>query len=409
MRTAASILLALAVSTMAVPTVFAQGTGRSMDIDLSIRSAGMGGASNALFWGEEQNHWANPALLAETRGIRYEHGRTQLVPGLATDVFLTSDVVKLGGSGAGILLSGDPGGPGGVDLDYGSSGGTDPNGNPADTFSSFERVDAWGFGVSIVRLAEAIAVRGGERSGLSRYVDVALGMTIKHVEIQLAPATASGRAKGDCSDAGVLVRLTPVDLLRARSGLPIRLDVAYGGSVLNFNDESFVFINEDITSPATRHRRHGGAARIALDPPGLTDREVLTSPAAALLAGLSPLVSIGATRDHAEIGAGDRIDYHTDGWGFEVTFARVFSLRRGHYTDRLGHIDGETSGWSVGLPIGPYGGALYQEATFPQAEDSGLPDVHRKAFLAWIDPVAIARAFSGDRGGSLADRVPARY
>src|SRR5262252_2559976 len=84
-------------SMAAVSAARAQGTGRSLDIDPSVRASGMGLASNAVFWDVGTNHWGNPALLGEQRGIAYEWGRTQLVPGLASDVTFTTNVVKIGG------------------------------------------------------------------------------------------------------------------------------------------------------------------------------------------------------------------------------------------------------------------------------------------------------------------------
>ena len=121
---------------------FAQGTGRSMDIDISARSAALGGASTALPWGD-LNHWANPALLGYVDGIRYAHGRTQLVPGLAANVIFTTDYVQVGAGGIGVLFSGKPFDKGGVHLDYGLSEGRDENGNFTGTFASYERVKAF--------------------------------------------------------------------------------------------------------------------------------------------------------------------------------------------------------------------------------------------------------------------------
>ena len=94
-------MLALALTALIVLSAHAQGTGRSMNIDLSVRSAGMGGASNALSWGD-LNHWGNPALLGYAQGLRYVHTHTQLVPGLASNVFLNSNVVQAGGGGVGV-------------------------------------------------------------------------------------------------------------------------------------------------------------------------------------------------------------------------------------------------------------------------------------------------------------------
>ena len=64
MKLVASLFTLALVPAMAM-SASAQGTGRSMDIDLSIRSAAMGGASNALSWGD-LNYWGNPALLGIT-------------------------------------------------------------------------------------------------------------------------------------------------------------------------------------------------------------------------------------------------------------------------------------------------------------------------------------------------------
>src|SRR5215468_4643234 len=127
MRRASPVLLIAATlaASLVHSSAHAQGTARSMDIDVSIRSAGMGGASAAVFWGQDLNHWSNPALLGLVRGLRYEQGSTQLVPDLASDVKLESKVLKAGGGGLGLVWSGTAPGPGGVHLSYGASEGTD--------------------------------------------------------------------------------------------------------------------------------------------------------------------------------------------------------------------------------------------------------------------------------------------
>ena len=68
--------LAGGLSMVAAIRAEAQGTARSLDIDASIRSAGMGGACNAVFWGADPNDWANPALLGYHSGLRYSWGKT---------------------------------------------------------------------------------------------------------------------------------------------------------------------------------------------------------------------------------------------------------------------------------------------------------------------------------------------
>src|SRR5262249_37494468 len=59
---------------------FDYGVGRSLDLDPSIRSAGMGAAASAVFWGGDVDDWANPALLAAQRGARYQLGKALLTP-----------------------------------------------------------------------------------------------------------------------------------------------------------------------------------------------------------------------------------------------------------------------------------------------------------------------------------------
>lgn len=68
-----------------------------------------------------------------------------------------------------------------------------------------------------------------------------------------------------------------------------------------------------------------------------------------LLASLTPLASLGFAQDRFHISAGGGPpSYDTRGEGFELTLANLFSLRRGHYEDRTGDIDGNTWGWSAG-------------------------------------------------------------
>ena len=374
----------------------AQGTGRSMDIDLSIRSAAMGGASNALSWGD-LNYWGNPALLGYAEGVRYIHTHTQLVPGLANDVFLNSDVVELGAGGAGVVLSGRPFETGGVRLDYGQSEGRDDSGNPTGTFGSWETVKSIGAGASAMRMLESfVQLASGRDLGLSRFGDVSVGASSKHVVIARAPTAAGGTGRTTARDWGYHARLTPIDGFRGRGQPPIRIDLAYGYSILSYNDDAIVVLpNEDQASPVTRHHRRGGAGQIALGRLPVPSRPPAGALGRAFLEGLSPLVSFTQAVDHAKLGGGSAIQYVTDGSGFELTVANLYTFRRGHYEDLSGDIDGDTWGWGVGLPLGKLGGARYDDAHNPQAQHSGLGAVHRSQFTAWVDPVAVWRLAHG--------------
>src|SRR5204862_4070443 len=117
-----------------------QGTARSQDIDTSIRAAGMGGAGAAVWWGEP-GVWGNPAQLGGMRGIRWQEGRTRLVPQVVPDLWFKSQRLLFGGGGLGFSVMGDPiDGLGRTRLDYGTNQGTDPFGNPTAPFNAHELI-----------------------------------------------------------------------------------------------------------------------------------------------------------------------------------------------------------------------------------------------------------------------------
>lgn len=395
-----ALLFALWLIPALAPPAGAQGTGRSMDFDLSIRSAAMGGASNAMSWGD-LNYWGNPALLGYAQGVRYVHTHTQLVPGLANDVFLNSNVVEVGGGGLGVVFSGKPAGGGGVRLDYGQSEGRDENGNPTGTYDSWETVKSIGAGISVARALEsALRFGAGRDIDLSRYADVSFGANAKAVTIVLGPANAlgSGPDRTEARDWGIQARVTPYDGFRAKSSPPIRVDLAHGVSVLSYNDDAIVsFTSVGESSPVTRHHRRGSAGRIAAGrwfwEPSPNRGALLR----ALVEGLTPLLTVSAAADHADIGTLHEINYRTNGSGTEVTIVNVFTYRRGHYEDLTGQIDGDTWGWGVALPLGSLGGARYDDAHIPQARNSGLQNVHRSQVTVWLDPIAIWRLSHGER------------
>ena len=363
----------------------AQGTARSMDIETSIRAAGMGGASSGVWWGEP-GVWGNPASLANTQGIGWLDGHTQLVPGLATDVFLDTRRLLVGGGGLGLSFMGAPfDGLGKLRLDYGSSVSTDPFGNPTGNFTSFEEVEGWGLGVSPLRLFDNARhlLHGGEEPAV-RPFDVALGIQHKHAVVALAPTSFGVIASGDTWDWGVTGRLSLLPATNPTA--PVHLDISGGFSVLNANDEQFVFVNEDQSSPPTRTRRMGIAMHAALPSPWAGGSEsavrLLVAPVHALEIGFAfdtDRVSAGGTEPH----------FNVQHFGVEATVLGVLTGRLGHYSDRTGQIVDDTFGYGFRLPIGPWGAFQYDHATVPQANNSGLPDVQRRGWSVWIDPVRI--------------------
>lgn len=386
----AAILSLLLASTPAG----AQGTGRSLDIDHSIRAAGMGEASNAVVWGDELNQWSNPAVLGYLRGVHYEYGNTQLVPGLAADVFFRSHVLKLGGGGMGAYFAGQPGGLGSVKLDYGLQEATDPSGNPIGTFHSHEDIDSWGFGLSLAQAFESIArASDHEPPRISRVADVSLGMNFKSVDVVLAPGFQGSTST---RDRGVLVRFSPLEVAQASRDLPLAFDLSYGWSELSYDGATITFPFEDTADPLSHHKREGYAAHIALEVPSEMHRRWQEYRCGWLLSGLDPLLSFGYAKDHDEITPSSG-DFETDGSGVEVTVANIYSFRSGHFEDPLGEIDGDTEGWSVGLPIGRFAAVRYDRATIPQASNSGLPDVTREGWSGWVDALRLWKQWKRSR------------
>ena len=381
---------------LCVSSARAQGAARSLDLDPSIRSSGMGGASAAVFWGGDANGWANPALLGYRSGLRFEHGRTQLVPDLADDVYFTTDRYTIGSGWFGVSLAGRPiEGLGKIRLDYGRSEFTDNEGNPLGSFSSHEDVASWGAGVSVGGFFEALARwRGAEPPALTRWVDLAFGMSSKDVDVALAPRRLGGTASTTGNDLGLLLRATPLDNTRgATPAVPLRLDLSYGYSILNFNDTKLVFINEDQASPTSRIFFNGLAARVAVGLPASL-RSSLGGPGW-LADSFDPLLSVGLAGDNEHVQAGDDRDsrFVVTHVGAEVTLLNLVTVRSGQLDDPLGERSGATFGLGIGFQLGRFLGFRYDYGTLPEASD--LSDLKRHGYTLFVDPVEFYRAAKG--------------
>jgi hypothetical protein len=391
-RAAMPVRWALVLVTLVLVTpqegAHAQGTGRSMDIDTSIRAAGMGGAGVAVWWGEP-GVWGNPASLSTVQGIGWLDGRTKLVPNLDPDIRLDSQRLLLGGGGLGVALTGAPiDGLGKLRLDYGMSEGTDPFGNPTGTFDSFEQVDAWGIGVSPLRVLDAVRhLRRGGEPPAERPFDIAFGFQRKRTQIALAPIALVGVAQATCDDWGASARLS---LLPDRSpSAPAHLEISGGFAMLNANDAQFVFANEDVAVPPSRIRRMGFAVHSALPSPwsGGVDTPVR------LLVAEVHLLELGFAYDTEHITAGNDVPpfgsppYDVTRFGIEATLFGVLTGRLGHFHDPSTGVDDVTHGFGVRLPIGPWASVAYDRAFVPQP--LGLGDRDRKGWSAWVDPLRI--------------------
>lgn len=219
MRLNATTLAVFAGLLLAVPA-FAQGTGRSLDIQPGARANGMGSAGVALGETATEMTWWNPAALGFAKRPAVELTYAQLVPGLANDVTYNyaTYVQPLEGWGAF--------GVGIVFLDYGQSMGVDQGGNETGAFGSNEFSPALYYGTQLLP-------------------DLAVGASVKYIRIQLAPQSYSGVGQTFGMDLAALYRV-PVAKLKL------------GFNVQNLGP-SVTFLNEDQSSPLSRNVKVGAA------------------------------------------------------------------------------------------------------------------------------------------------------
>lgn len=212
-------LAALAVMAVA-GNAFAQGTGRSLDIQPGARQNGFGSAGVALAEDATGVTWWNPAALGFVNKSAVELTYAQLVPGLADDVSynFATFVRPLEGWGAfGVGL---------VFLTYGTSQETDQQGNVIGEFTSNEVSPALYYGTKLLP-------------------DFSVGASLKYIRIQLAPEKNNGVGQTFGVDFAGLYRIPSA-----------RLNL--GVNVQNIGP-SVTFLNEDEKSPLSRNVRAGFA------------------------------------------------------------------------------------------------------------------------------------------------------
>jgi hypothetical protein len=212
--------LAALVGLLVAATAFAQGTGRSLDIQPGARQNGIGAAGVALADDATGVTWWNPAGLGFVEHSAVELTYAQLVPGLATDVnynYLTyvRPLEGWGAFGLGIVF-----------LSYGQSEGADEQGVSTGTFGSNEFSPAVYFGTRVLP-------------------DLSVGLALKYIRIQLAPSSLQGVGSTFGLDLASLYRIPAAHL-------------SFGLNVQNLGP-SVTFINEDQASPLSRNVKVGAA------------------------------------------------------------------------------------------------------------------------------------------------------
>jgi len=371
-RLAAAVLACAYGIATAVPAGSAQifekvGTFGPSGWDPSARSQAMGGASGAVFWGADPNHWANPALLGLAQGIRYEDADESLL--FDTHVIARREVLGYGGLGA--ALEGRPfPGLGGLEVKLPLLEQLLPG--------SYDRIRSWGIGASLSRLAGATAaLRHREAPAFTRYADLAFGYNHKSREFGIAEFPSQAVAV----DWGLLVRAGAPLALHAGGGLKARVDAAYSYSVQNSNDASA----SGSLGPVWRPHRHGLAARAGLAMPARWRSRLPVR----LAPGFEPLLSIGGAwdREFITVGSGRAVGDRSHA-GMELGLGNVVFVRFGH-RGGTAYSSVRTSGYGLALPIGEIAGVRYDHATiaFPD-----FPGITTRSWMAWVNPVELVRA-----------------
>ncbi len=401
MKAVALLLLLSSLTTLSIERAVAQTPEvQSLLIGPSIRASGMGRTSAAVFWGGDADYWANAALLGYRDGLRFEHGKTRLIPDLADDVYFRSDRFTLARWGIGITSTV----PFGRNrLDYGESYATDGQGNVG-SFTSYEEYDDFGIGVSIARAMDSLLSRSDPSlPKLSRYGDVAFGVSQKDVDLDLAPAWATpdgNAAIGEVTvrDFGLLLRFTPINSIGGGSLLPgleetfsplggIRLDLAVAHSRQYYGKETITFRDLNYSNPVAAATRDAISVHFETGFPDQLDARLRESGRGWLAGALTPLLSVGWSRECIE-----EPWFHKEtirNWGAELSIARVVHLRTGHIKDVSGDIIDRTWGWGLGFEVDGLVGFRYDRATVPQARK--LDTVDRAGFTVVVHPWEIYR------------------
>lgn len=285
MRLSTTIVLGCVLGLTMTTAAFAQGTGRSLDIQPGARQNGLGATGVAIADDATGVTWWNPAGLGFVTKSAIDLTYAQLVPGLANDVnynYVTFVKPTAGWGAFGVGL---------VFLSYGTSEGTDPFGNPTGTFTSNEVSPALYYGTKLLP-------------------DLSVGASLKYIRIQLAPQSQSGVGATFGLDLAALYRIPAA-----------RLNL--GVNVQNLGP-SVTFINEDERSPLSRNIKAG----LAWEAYSVEGFKVL-------LAGDfdQSLVTDAFWQAHG---------------GVELRYTDQIAGRVGYYHDPLGQLEGLTYGIGLG-------------------------------------------------------------
>lgn len=280
----ATVILAVLLGSVLATSAYAQGTGRSLDIQPGGRQNGMGAAGVALCDDATGVTWWNPAALGFVKAPAIQISHAKLVPGLADDVSYNfgtyvQPIEGIGAYGLGIVF-----------LSYGQSEGRNEQGDLTGTFGSNEFAPAGYVGLQVLP-------------------DLAVGAAVKWIRIQLAPDSQHGVGTTFGFDLAALYKIPA-----ARFNLGI--------NVQNLGP-SVTFINEDQASPLSRNVKVGAAWTPYED----------KAMAVHIVSDFNQSLVTNTFRTYNH--------------GLELAYANQFAGRVGWYSDPEGQISGITYGFGA--------------------------------------------------------------
>ena len=372
-----AVLLLLVAAGPAAAQLYAP-PATSLVIDTSIRSAAMGGAGAAVYWGEP-GVWANPATLAGVNGIGWVTGHTHVLPGIEEEITFSSQRLLIGAGGLGFSLMGQPiSGLGKAKVEYPPL--ALPLGGEGDR--PYDLSEGWGVGLSPLKLIESLRKLGkASPASLTSYGDIVVGYQSKASKAVIQPPVFQFD-EAPTYDWGVGGRLALARLWGPDA--PYRLDLSGSYSQLNVRKKED---NAITTVASTQIDRTGFALHLAPAPP--SERSASPPSLPWWRPGDVPELSMGLAYDH-DVTHDEPFDFNrtnVDHYGFEANIFRLLALRVGYLSDPdngNGSIEGWTYGGGLTLPIGPWGSVGYQLASVPFVE--GLDRQFRQGWALWLDP-----------------------
>jgi hypothetical protein len=358
------------------------GTFTFVGVDPSCRSAGMGGASSAVFWGDDLDAWANPALPGLVEGVHYEDGLTSIFPG---EIDLVTRQTTLGYGGLGLSLVGQPfDGLGKREIAMGPIYQTTAY-STVTSLSVYDRTRSWGVGASLSRLlGTAARLRHREAPAFTRHADLAVGYAENVLESGWIPSDAPPSiVRGVSHDLGLLARAGTAMTRGGGDAMPLRLGAAYALVAQGNGHDHMGGV------PLERRLRHAGSARASLGPPARWTRDV----PAWIAPAFDSFLSLGLAYDFERLTYGYAGTHHSNlhHYGAELGITDVLAVQLGT-TGFAGGYSETSWGWSAALPVGRFGGARYAYARVPKSPGFDPSYTPHRSWSVWLDPLALAHA-----------------